>query len=344
MSTHLYNPMTKKWVEVFSHIMIAGLLLLILLKGLLGGLIAGFAIYLCTQSLAKKLPRIDGDLSRQFALFLIIGVFIALITLVSMWIASFLSGHGSGPGLSALMTKMAEILNELRKILPAWASTWIPESAHNVNSLMGDLLKAHADKLQTASQDIAKSISRMVIGMIIGGMAAIMGTNKKAHNGARILGEALKTRLMHFNRVFGQVVVAQLKISLINTFFTGVFLGVVLPLTGNSIPFTKTLILLTFIVGLIPVLGNLISNTVITIMALSVSIWVAAAALVFLIVIHKVEYFLNARIIGGQINARAWELLLAMILMEACFGLSGVIAAPIFYAYYKYELRQKRLI
>jgi predicted PurR-regulated permease PerM len=95
---------------------------------------------------------------------------------------------------------------------------------------------------------------------------------------------------------------------------------------------------------LLPVIGNLISNTAVTIAALSVSIWVAVAALGFLIVIHKLEYFLNARIIGTQIRARAWELLVTMLVMEAAFGLAGLIAAPIYYAYLKRELEQQRLI
>ncbi|HET7332554.1 MAG TPA: hypothetical protein VFJ26_17295, partial [Dyella sp.] len=87
-----------------------------------------------------------------------------------------------------------------------------------------------------------------------------------------------------------------------------------------------------------------ISNTAVTIASLSISIWVAAAALGFLIVIHKLEYFLNARIIGTQIRARAWELLVAMLVMEAAFGLAGLVAAPIYYAYLKRELEQQRLI
>ncbi|TGV49533.1 hypothetical protein EN803_41590, partial [Mesorhizobium sp. M2D.F.Ca.ET.160.01.1.1] len=78
--------------------------------------------------------------------------------------------------------------------------------------------------------------------------------------------------------------------------------------------------------GLLPVVGNIISNTIITIVALSVSFYVAVAALLYLIVIHKLEYFLNARIVGGEIQARAWELLLAMLVMEAAFGLPGLVA------------------
>jgi predicted PurR-regulated permease PerM len=95
---------------------------------------------------------------------------------------------------------------------------------------------------------------------------------------------------------------------------------------------------------LLPVIGNLLSNTAITIAALSVSLGVGIVALGFLILVHKLEYFLNARIVGSQIHARAWELLIAMLLLEAAFGLPGVIAAPIYYAYLKGELEMQRLI
>ena len=95
---------------------------------------------------------------------------------------------------------------------------------------------------------------------------------------------------------------------------------------------------MTFVAGLIPVFGNLISNVVVVIVSLSVSPFVALGSLVYLVAIHKLEYFLNARFVGTQIEARAWELLLAMLLMEAAFGIAGLIAAPIYYAYLKDEL------
>jgi predicted PurR-regulated permease PerM len=51
------------------------------------------------------------------------------------------------------------------------------------------------------------------------------------------------------------------------------------------------------------------------------------------ILIHKLEYFVNARVIGGRIiHDRAWELLLAMLVMETMFGIPGLIAAPIYYS------------
>ena len=61
----------------------------------------------------------------------------------------------------------------------------------------------------------------------------------------------------------------------------------------------------TFLAGLLPVIGNLISNTAIVVASLSVSLPIAIVSLLYLVVIHKLEYFLNARIIGARIQAAA---------------------------------------
>ena len=155
---------------------------------------------------------------------------------------------------------------------------------------------------------------------------------------------ALALRVSRFANAFRQIIFAQVKISAINTVFTGIFLAGVLPAFGVHLPLTKTLIAITFLAGFLPVVGNLISNTLIFIVGLSTSIYVAIAALIFLVVIHKLEYFLNAKIVGTRIRSRAWELLLAMILLEVAFGIAGLIAAPIYYAYIKNELSDAGLI
>ena len=111
-----------------------------------------------------------------------------------------------------------------------------------------------------------------------------------------------------------------------------------------NLPFKTMLIVVTFITGLLPVVGNLISNFAIVVVSLSYSLNVAIGSLLFLVVIHKLEYFLNAHIVGSRIDCHAWELLLAMLAMEAAFGISGVFAAPIYYAYLKDELGDRGLI
>ena len=77
---------------------------------------------------------------------------------------------------------------------------------------------------------------------------------------------------------------------------------------------------------------------------MSQSLTLAIISIVYLFVIRKLEYFLNARIIGSHIGARAWELLLVMLLLEASMGIAGLIIAPMAYAYFKDEFREKGLI
>ena len=151
-------------------------------------------------------------------------------------------------------------------------------------------------------------------------------------------------RAARLGQAFRRMVFAQVRIAALNTAFTGIYLALILPLFGVDLPLIKTMIAITFVAGLLPVVGNLISNTVIVVVSLSHSLDAVAGSLAFLIVVHKFEYFLNARIVGAQIRASAWELLLAMLVMEAAFGIAGVVAAPIYYAYIKGELADRGLI
>ena len=41
---------------------------------------------------------------------------------------------------------------------------------------------------------------------------------------------------------------------------------------------------------------------------------------------------------------KAWEILMAILLGETAFGVSGVVMAPIIYAFVKRELRERRLV
>jgi predicted PurR-regulated permease PerM len=190
--------------------------------------------------------------------------------------------------------------------------------------------------------ETARTFVHILIGMIIAAMLAL----REAVQGdaQKPLARALARQGERLGDAFRRVVFAQVRISAINTVLTAIYLAIVLPLLGIQLPFVKTMIVITFIAGLLPVIGNLISNTVIVIVSLAYSVFVALGSLTFLVVIHKLEYFLNARIIGTQIRSRAWELLIAMLVMEAAFGIPGVVAAPIYYAYIKAELAERDLV
>jgi predicted PurR-regulated permease PerM len=176
-------------------------------------------------------------------------------------------------------------------------------------------------------------------GVVIGALATF-----EQRKPERPLALALAERVRRLLEAFERVVFAQIKISALNTVFTAVYLLVALPLAGVHLPLRKTLVIITFIVGLLPVVGNLISNTAIVVIALGTSLPAAVSSLAFLIIIHKLEYLLNAKIIGGHINASAWEILFAMLCFEAAFGVPGVVLAPIVVAYAKRELSDRGLI
>jgi predicted PurR-regulated permease PerM len=130
---------------------------------------------------------------------------------------------------------------------------------------------------------------------------------------------------------------AQIVISSINTLFTAIFVVAV------RLDWAGVIIVLTFLCGLLPIIGNLISNSVIVGLAFTVSPKLAIVALVFLVVVHKLEYFLNSKIIGDRIKNPVWLTLLALVLGERLMGIPGMILAPVILHYIKVETSQIRV-
>ncbi len=144
---------------------------------------------------------------------------------------------------------------------------------------------------------------------------------------------AIQSRFRALFRSFETVMGAQLVISLINTVATSVFV-----LSTSLLPYGGIVIPLTFICGMLPIVGNLISNTLIVGIAFGlVSPQMALGALAFLVVIHKLEYFFNSKIIGARILHPMWMTLVALILGEALMGIPGVILAPVILNFIKVE-------
>jgi predicted PurR-regulated permease PerM len=248
----------------------------------------------------------------------------------------------SDMGLIALLGKMAQIIEEAKGSLPQWLSAGLPSNVLGVQNALVVLLREHSKEMQSAGKDVGILLVHLIVGAIIGAIVAFNEVRKGQAQG--VLSLALLDRLQLFTDSFRKVVFAQIKISAINTGLTAVYLLVILPVIGVHLPFLKTMLALTFLLGLLPVVGNLLSNTIVITVSMSHSFNVAMGSLVFLVLIHKAEYFLNAKIVGSQIKAKAWELLLAMLVMEAIFGLAGLALAPVLYAYIKAELRLRQLV
>lgn len=335
-------PFAVTRYQIAAWLLMATGLLFTLVFHLLPALLSGLLMVQLVHLLAPHM--VIGRLDHVWAKVLVV----SLVTLV---VLGALAGLTTGAilylrtegGLAGLLTKMAEIIENSRHLLPMWAAAWLPQGDGSVvRAGLVEWLRTHALEIRQFGGDAGRVLLHSIIGLIIGSFIALR--EARPAQALAPLAQAMHERVSRLSEAFRRVVFAQVRISALNALLTGIYLMLVLPAFGLHLPFTKTMIIVTFVVGLLPVLGNLVSNTIIIIISLSHSLHVAAASLVFLIFIHKLEYFVNARIIGGQIQARAWELLIAMLVMEAAFGVRGLIAAPIFYAYIKKELSDRELI
>ena len=322
--------------EIASWLIVASALIFILFHHLLSALLSGLFVYAMVHRIAGRLSylKMAGHKAKLLAMLILSLAVVGLSAGIVIAVISMARGRvGDMP---EMMHRMSEVVDQFRdwftskgiggwipdaETLHARALTWLHENSAGVSSKSGTML-LHS-----------------IIGIVIG---AMLSFHISLPGGP--LAAAFFERVRRFAKAFEQVFFAQVKISALNTLFTAIYLLVVLPIFGVHLPFRSTLVGVTFIAGLIPVIGNLISNAVIVLISLGLSAGVAAASLIFLVVIHKLEYFLNAKIVGGEIHAAAWEILLAMLCFESAFGIPGVIVAPIAYAYFKAELKDKQLI
>jgi predicted PurR-regulated permease PerM len=194
----------------------------------------------------------------------------------------------------------------------------------------------------------ARTVLFQIVYLIIGTVVAIsVFFNARLHiegdphttgdNLYTLTARQLAKRFQTFYRSFATVMGAQIVISLINTALTAIFLF------STGFPKPTLISAFTFLCGLLPIIGNIISNTVITAVGFTLSPQMAFFALMFLVVIHKLEYFLNSRIIGHHIKNPMWLTLLGLIIGERLMGIPGLILAPVVLHYIKVEASQNKM-
>jgi predicted PurR-regulated permease PerM len=328
--------------EVISWILMGIAMVAVVALRLVPALLAGLLVFYLVNTLAGavRLPYINNRYVKLAFVALLAMIVVAALTALGVGIGVFLRG---GPdNLAAMLTQMAHIVHDLRRVLPEAVVAYLPPDVDGIKELIATWFHEHAAEIRTMGTDTLRVIVHILIGLIIGAMVALHKVAPHAQPTPFVRALVQRARLLA--RAFRNIMLAQVPISAVNTVLTAIYLAVLLPYFGVDLPFTKTLIAVTFLAGLLPVVGNLISNTAILLVSLGQSFGLALVSLAYLVVIHKLEYFLNARIVGGRINAKSWELLITMLLLESAFGIHGLIVAPLLYAYVKLELREQGVI
>ena len=212
----------------------------------------------------------------------------------------------------------------------------------SLREVVMDTLKEEAHYLRNVAHFAGSTTAALVftvIGIVVAGSLFLKtgldpyrGTHPVKNNLYSICCDEVSTRFRDFYRSFATVMGAQITISLINTILTAIFVFAV------RLPYAPLVIAITFLCGLVPIVGNLVSNTIIVFIALTVSLKLAIGALVFLVGIHKLEYFLNSKIIGDRIRNPVWLTLIALIIGERLMGIPGLILAPVVLNYLRVEM------
>jgi predicted PurR-regulated permease PerM len=212
----------------------------------------------------------------------------------------------------------------------------------SLKDLASETLKGQANYLGNIAK-FARGATEQLVYLIVGCVVAIglflnprfeleANFHRPRSNLYTLCGEAIAERFATFYRSFATVMGAQLVISGINTALTAIFV------LATQMPYAPVVIGLTFLWGLVPVVGNLISNAIIVGIGFTVSPKTALAALIFLVVVHKLEYFLNSKIVGHRIRNPFWLTLLGLVLGERLMGVPGMVLAPVVLNYVKLEM------
>lgn len=334
-------------VKIASYLLMAATLLMVLHYSLLPGLLSVCLGFLVTRWLAvkftwvrRRFPRKPGKVGFGPALAA------TLVVLAPMLLVALALSHSRTYIVDApqqyreLLDYLADTVLELRDKLPSDLGATLPDGAEELQKMIAGYLAAKAGALAMAGRAWLTGLLYAYVGLLIGALAAVRHISPRRGP----LAVQLIKRITLFGEAFRQIVAAQFWIASFNTVLTALFLLAILPVWGLKLPYTPALITLTFFAGLIPIVGNLLCNAVITLVGLSVSPVAAAACLAFLILIHKAEYVINAKVVGTRTHMGVWELLAVMFVAEAIFGPSGLVAAPLFYAYLKKELEAERLV
>lgn len=333
-------PLTRS--ELASHLLALTFCSAVLLYGLLPGLLATCVGFLAVHSLTRAEARLTRPAARALSPSLAATLVIAL-PLTGLVVFAF-NAKGMTLGAinqyQALLHHLAGTVLQIREKLPLDLARHLPDETLAAQTWLADYLKVQARTLADFGKVWLHGSLLVYVGLVVG---ALIGAAVRLPTRAPLRFE-LRNRAATFINSFRQIMVGQFWIAAFNAICTAVFLLGLLPLFDAHVPYAGALIFLTFVAGLIPIAGNLLCNGVLALVGLSVSPLVGLACFAFLVAIHKFEYFIAAKVVGSKTNTAAWELLAAMFVGEAVFGVMGLVAAPLYYAYFKRELVELGLV
>jgi predicted PurR-regulated permease PerM len=287
----------------------------------LAGLVSYMILDLTYRALARRLAP---TLSRWLSL----AVFLVAAVILGYMFARFIRStiHTLPQIASTAIPRIIVLAEEHGIDLPF-------ENVYELREIAIQQIKENAEAITKTSGVLTLGFFHILIAVFV---AILAFFSPPPEDGAKNLFDELRRelaeRMLTFMRGLEKVLGAQVLISAAYAVLTLAFL--------HFMGFTHRifLTLAAFIFGILPIIGNIISNIIIVASGLTLSTRHAAYALIFLFLIHKSGYLVYGRVLGSSLKVPMWKTLLAILVGEVVMGVPGIILAPTLLHYAKEEM------
>lgn len=318
---------------ISAYVSMIFIVFLVLFFKVVPAILAGLLAYVLTTGIMQKMNwKTPNNTMKEK----IVGIVVGLLSFAFLGTVGFLIAKAlSGENITGLIGTLADTISKAKEFFPEGISEHIPDTVEEIKASAMNVAKSHFNSIADMIKIALHELLLVVIGWLIGILVACKRKDSRNTDFSRKWNDLW----YKLSDAFKFVVFAQVKVATFNSMFMAIFLFIFCPIFGWDIPYSKLLVLITFICGLLPIIGNLISNTISFLMAMTVSLPAAIAALCMLMLIHKLEYLIISKSLGADIDSDIWELLIILFSFEILFGVAGMVFSPILYAFFKKEMR-----
>ena len=311
--------------RTISYLVFAGLIVAAALLKLGPVVLAGLFAYMLLDLIHRHLAgRVPDLLARWLSV---------LVFLVTASALAYLFGQFIRLAIYRIPLIATSVLPAIEKLNTDYNLAIPYDSMEELRSALIAAVRENARSITAESGLLTRGFFQIVIGLFIA-IAKFLPDKERPRRASlfdELVGE-FYARMELFMHSYEKVLGAQVLISAINTAITLIFV------LAAGIPYVYFLTLATFILGIVPLIGNVAANAIIIGAALTQSPQRAVAAFIFLVVSHKLQYPLNGRIMGSTLKTPMWATLLGILVGEVVLGVPGIILAPAVLHYAREEL------
>lgn len=147
-------------------------------------------------------------------------------------------------------------------------------------------------------------------------------------------GKFINSIQFYFKHIFSSfkiIMKIQILVAILNTISLAILsLFIAKLMTGDFMPYWYLLLPLSFIFSLVPVVGNVIINLIIFIIAINVSIYFMIISIIYFFLMNKIELIIIGKILGHKTNLPFLMIALSMFIGELIFNsLLGILFGTI---------------